>query len=137
MDNSDTKWKTGDWCYCEHKLVQIKEMQGTNIVSISDGFSESYSSDWNDSCFPMTMKVKQISDAFENCYMQLNNQLGKLGGNYNFPDFHRYSVSLWRRAITQPDKDWIKIFEKWCDDVIEKAASLKDLKIDGIPLMRQ
>jgi hypothetical protein len=56
------KFKKGDWCFCEFKLQQIMEMNGTKITEVSDGYVRHSGSDLSNRCFPLDSNIKTISD---------------------------------------------------------------------------
>ena len=51
-----------DWCFCEFTLQKIIETEENRITGVSDGMFKLGGSDLSDRCYPLEMKVKQISD---------------------------------------------------------------------------
>ena len=132
------KWKVGDWCFCEYKLQMIKEMSDDGrITSVSDGCFQMGAYDLSDKCFPLTLEGKNISDAFVRIYQRMYDQIKN--GNYNFPDFHRYSVKQWVEAMNYMNSanTIIDDFDYWCREVIDKVGKIGEVYVGSIPLMRR
>lgn len=134
------EWKQGDWCLCEHKLQQIKEVADDGrVTGVSDGQFRMGSWDLRDRCFPLTLRNKNISDSFQYYHDKLHKETHHL--NLNFPEFHRYTVDQWQKAINETDDDKcqqiIRSFGDWIDAVINTTTnSLEAIEVGGISLFR-
>ena len=130
-------WQVGDWCFCHFKLQMVKEMREGRIVTVSDGSFELGASDLTNDCFPLSLRGKQVTDAFDYHYRRLHTELND--GRYNFPDFNRHAISEWRKCMEDYDKfdEGAERFAIWCDSVIEQASCLHEMNVGGIPLFRR
>lgn len=62
VKNNAVKFKQGEWCFCEFALQQVMETEENRITGVSDGMFRLSGHDLSDRCYPLEMKVKQISD---------------------------------------------------------------------------
>lgn len=58
------EWQVGDWCFCEFKLQQIKEMKDGRITSVRNGICSTGGRDFSDRCFELKLEIKLISEQF-------------------------------------------------------------------------
>lgn len=130
------QWKEGDWCFYDYKLYQILEVKSDGSVrTISDGIFILSSSDFSDSCFPLNMENKRISDTFTYLYEKLRRETN--GIKLNHANVQRYCIQQWLNAIKNKKSSYsiIRNFEDWCKEVINKANLLKDdYTIKGVKL---
>lgn len=133
------KFNIGDWVFCEYKLQQISAMQHTNtITGVSDGMFSMSSNNLNDRCFALTLRGNAISQRFA----AINQELHRLPGNLNHPDFHRYLVGLWSEAMRAQDEpesarkylDEAEIFLKEARSI---ASGNHQISIAGMKFYRQ
>jgi DUF438 domain-containing protein len=133
------KFKTGDWCFCEFKLQQIKEMENDKIISVSDGMFRLTSSDLSDRCFPLDITIKNISDmvAYWSAeFHKLNNN------NINHPDLNRELITRWVELCENNDNDEkMKELEEKLSNfgrlVIQKVNNLSLEHVDGVRLFKR
>lgn len=131
---------TGDWVFCEFKLKQIKKMEGDRVISVTDGYFETSSYSMNNSIFPMTKRIKVISEEFERSYQKLHDNSGRL--NLNFPDFNRWYIETWAKTCKKStDDNFVELsykklyeFEK---AVLDEIKNLGNIRIGDVFLFRQ
>jgi hypothetical protein len=129
-------FKQGDWCFCEFKLQQIKQMEGNCITSVSDGNFSHSSSDLSDRCYPLEMKYKLISDNVTYWYKKLfdlrNNSL-------NYPDINRKLISSWCDMCDNPDNheklsvQYVKLAD-FCKAIISRIDTSRNEYVDGVKI---
>jgi len=133
-------WKTGDWCFFEWKLGQIKETKNNGVTEFSDGMFSTSGHGLHDRMFPLTMRNKIISDTFESYSSDIH---AKGARNLNFPDIHRKLVDLWVEAMeskeTKEEVELRKVYDKtrkFFDGIMSECQELKYKEVEGIPLFR-
>lgn len=119
------KFKKGDWCFCEYKLQQIKEMKDGQISEVSDGMFSTGSRSLNDRCFPVDLKIKRISDEFQHYSDMLH---AEKSFNLNYPDIHRYLVAQWAAAC-EAIADYKKV-EAIMEEVEQFRRGISDILSD-------
>lgn len=130
-------WKKGDWCFCEFVLQQIKEMNGEDITSVTDGFFNLGSSSLNDRCFPVELDIKVKSDNVK----YWNDEFHKLKNNsLNYPDLNRELISRWVALCIETDEKKLqKLYDslsKFGSDVLRSVYRLNNESVDGVRLFR-
>lgn len=133
------KFQKGDWVFCYFSLHIIKETKEDRITSVSDGFIEMGSRDLSDLCFPLEMKVKQISDNFQAARERLHREGLR---SLNFPDIMRWMEQKWASAcrLRANDKDVDEILgdlDNFVRKILGKCQEVKIETIEGIYLIRQ
>lgn len=132
------KFKKGEWCFCEFKLQQIIETEENRITGVSTGVIRLGSSDLSDRCYPLEMKVKQISDTVA----YWSTQFHALKNNaLNHPDLNRELVCRWVELCdNRKDENRLKeLYEKLSDFGNAVTRKVKDLdyeEVEGISLFR-
>ncbi len=134
------KWKVGDWCFCEMKLQQIKEMEGERVTCVTDSFFSLGSYDLSDRCFPLDLLVKNISDCFVTFQERIRSQDRVL--KLNWPDINRWFVVKWVDACAiRNDKERLTLLmdeaEKFAHDIINKMCDANRLEVGGVALVRR
>lgn len=133
------KFKKGDWCFCEFALRQVTETQDDRITEVSDGMCILGSHDLTDVCYPLEMKIKQISDNvayWEDKFHELKNNA------LNHPGLNRELIKRWvelcdnRHDQQKLDKLYKSLY-KFGSAVIRKIEDLRHEEIDGVNLFRQ
>jgi hypothetical protein len=133
------KFKKKEWCFCEFKLQQIMETKKNRITSVSDGMFRLGSNDLSDRCYPLEMKIKQISDTVA----YWNKEFHKLKNNsLNHPDL---KIELIRRWVELCDNREDEKRLKELDDklsefgsaVLKKVRDLNFEEVDGVSLFRR
>jgi len=127
-------FRQGDWCFCEFKLQQIKEMEKNCITSVTDGNFSHGSSDLSDRCYPLEMKYKQISenvDYWKKKIQELNNN------SLNYPDIHRAFIEKWcEMCDNADDHDKLRIlYDKLAEfsrTIISKVQDSRTEIVDGV-----
>lgn len=132
--------KTGDWVFCEFKLQQITEMKEGRVTGVSTGYISMGSYDLRDRIFPMTKRIKVISEEFERSYSKLHDNSGTL--NLNFPDFNRWYIEKWVETCKDSENDeyvgkkYDELY-KFERTVLDQIKTLQnDLEVEGIPFFR-
>ena len=133
-DTISTTFKVGDWVFCEFKLQQIKEICDGHITSISDGWFSHSSSDLDDRCFPIKMRIKTISNAFESWSAKLHREGMP---HLNYPDIHNWLVEKWCKACQNYDTpEIVKLnlteLDTWGKKILQRCNELKHEKIDDM-----
>lgn len=127
-----------DFVFFEFELAQITETEEGRINEISTGYIRCSGRDLSDRCFPLSLSQIRLSGTFE----RVSRELHGLNGSLNYPDIHRYLVSLWVDASNCieniPECD--KILQRLSDfkiKILEATKSLNDVFVDGVKLYRQ
>jgi hypothetical protein len=133
----EPKFKIGDWCFYEFKLVQIEDTEENRITAVSDGYVTRRSYDLSDRCYPMEMKVKLISD--DVYYWSKQFQLVK---NLNHPDIHRKLVEIWVDMCENKNDDAkLKVlYERlnaFSETIMKKVKDLSLEEVEGVKIFRQ
>jgi len=133
------KFKKGEWCFCEFKLKQVMETEGNKITGVSDGSFRHGSSDLSDRCYPLEMKVKQISDAVAYWRDEFHNLKNN---SLNHPDLNRELVRRWvelcdNREDAKHLKELYDKLSKFGNSVLCKVRDLNYEKVEGISLFRR
>lgn len=132
------KFKKGDFVFCEFKLQEIMEMKNDQVTEVSDGYFRHGSNDLNDRCFHLSLRVKTISDFFD----ETHDKIHKLKNNaLNYPDMMNYLVVKWAECCeTSNDKQAREItdsVEKWFQEVETYVKDdLKNKSIGGVKVFR-
>ena len=130
--------KKGEWCFFEFKLCQVMEIENDSIKEVSDGFFRTSGSDLSDRCFPLDMKIKQISDNVnywrEKFHELKNNSL-------NHPDLNRELVKRWIELCENKNNDekLKKLYEElnnFSNSVIRKVNDLNFENVEGVNLFK-
>ena len=133
------KFKKEDWCFCEFKLQQIMETEENRITSVSDGMFRLGSSDLSDRCYPLEMKVKQISDTVAHWSREFHNLENN---SLNHPDLNRELIRRWvelcdnREDENRLEKLYAKLSE-FGNSVLRKVRDLDFEEVDGVRLFRR
>jgi len=133
------KFKKGEWCFCEFKLQQVMETEENRITGVSDGMFRLGSQDLTDRCYPIEMKIKQISDTVSYC----SDEFHKLKNNsLNHPDLNRELIKRWVEMCENKD-DKEKLDElctklhSFRESVINKVRDLNFEEVEGVSLFRR
>lgn len=133
------KFKKEDWCFCEFKLQQIMETEEDRITSVSDGMFRLGSSDLSDRCYPLEMKVKQISDTVAYWSREFHNLENN---SLNHPGLNRELIRRWvelcdnREDENRLEKLYAKLSE-FGNSVLRKVKGLEFEEVDGLRLFRR
>lgn len=133
------KFKKEDWCFCEFKLQQIMETEEDRITSVSDGMFRLGSSDLSDRCYPLEMKVKQISDTVAYWSREFHNLENN---SLNHPGLNRELIRRWvelcdnREDENRLKKLYAKLSE-FGNSVLQKVKGLEFEEVDGLSLFRR
>jgi hypothetical protein len=135
----ELKFKQGDWCFCEFALQQVMETEENRITGVSDGMFRHGAHDLSDRCYPLEMKVKQISDTVaywsKEFHALKNNAL-------NHPDLNRELIRRWVELCDNRENDnRIKeLYDKLSEfgnSVIRMVRDLNFEEVEGISLFRR
>ena len=127
-------FKQNDWCFCEFKLQQIREMKENCITEVSAGNFSHGSSDLSDRCYPLEMKYKLISDNVA----YWSNKLFELRNNsLNYPDINRALIQRWcDMCDVADDHDKLRnLYEKlnnFANSIINKVESSRNEYVDEV-----
>ena len=133
------KFKKEDWCFCEFKLQQIMETEENRITGVSDGMFRLGSSDLSDRCYPLEMKVKQISDTVA----YWSTEFHRLKNNsLNHPDLNRELIRRWVELCdNREDENRLKeLYDKLSEfgnSVLRKVRDLNFEEVEGVSLFRR
>ena len=132
------KFKQGEWCFCEFALQQVMETEGNRITAVSDGIFRQDGHDLSDRCYPLEMKVKQISDTVaywsKEFHALKNNAL-------NHPDLNRELIRRWVELCDnrENEKRLKELYDKLSEfgnSVIRRVRDLKFEEVEGVSLFR-
>ena len=133
------KFKKEDWCFCEFKLQQIMETEENRITGVSDGMFILGSSDLSDRCYPLEMKVKQISDTVA----YWSTEFHRLKNNsLNHPDLNRELIRRWVELCdNREDENRLnELYDKLSEfgnSVLRKVRDLNFEEVEGVSLFRR
>lgn len=133
----EPKFKEGEWCFCEFVLQQVQETKDNRITSVSDGMFSLGSNDLSDRCYPLTMRIKRISDTVKHW----SNEFHKLHhNNLNHPDLNRELIRRWVEMCEESDdkklQELYDSLSEFGNSVIRKINDLRYEQIEGINLFR-
>jgi hypothetical protein len=119
----DETWKVGDWCFCEFKLKQVREIEDDGRVSeVSDGWCSHGSWDIRDRMIPLSLESKRISDSVAGVENRIREE--ERGSGLNWPDIHRKLVDLWVDA-------W-RMYESGHSDPLREVLNFQQETIEAI-----
>lgn len=133
-------WKVNDWCFNEFELKQIKKIKeykdGNAITELTDGYFTHSGNFLNETCYPMDITIKLISENFKN-YSDKLHKVQDLEFKRNFPNVHRELVRRWCKCCDDKDdiekikKHYSKL-EEWYILSISGLKELRKLKLEQI-----
>jgi hypothetical protein len=131
-------WKENDWCFCEFTLRQITEVKQGIIKSVTDGNFCLGSSDLNDRCYPLDIRIKRVSDSvnyWSNKIHKLNNK------GLNYPDINRKLISIWVDMCESIEnenhlKEEYENLDNFGRDIINTVSKLENQNVHGVKLFR-
>jgi hypothetical protein len=131
---NNPKFKKGDWCFCEFELKQVIETSDNRITEVSSGYSRLSSRDLSDRCFPLTLRIKVISDSV-NYWSRKFHETNC--NNLNHPDLNRELIKRWVSICETSDDDdltnkKIKSLEEFGKSVINKVDNLRCEQVEGV-----
>ena len=123
----------GDFGFFEYRLSQIKEIDDNgHPTHVSDGYFEHIGLDLSDRWFPVSLRIKNISE----CFAKFSQKIHESDFNsLNYPDIARYLVSQWVDACEGDDGNFKKVYDetnKFVEDVLDYCNSTKQLTINGV-----
>lgn len=130
------KWKVGDFAFTNYELVEIIEMDGDDvddITSVSTGVIRT-SGYMNNVTFPLTLRIKNISDSVA----YYSKELHAIKRNLNHPDLHRELVKRWVEMCEEKDdtkvKDKMTSLQAFIDKI--KEAATENVYVEGVRIFR-
>jgi len=135
---SDLKFKKGDFCFYEFELFQVITTEEDRITSVDDGTIISSGYDLSYKCYPVDLKVKNISDEVKYWYGKIKN----IGFNsINYPEIKEKFVEIWIELCKNKDNPQelnpiLKDFHSFGNEIIEKIYEIKKLTINGTKIFR-
>lgn len=137
--STPTKFKVGDWVFCEFNLQIIDSIKDGRITGVSDGHFTHGSHSLNDRCFPLEKTVKVISDIFKDRYDEIHR---KGGNGLNYPDINRWFVEKWCEVCT--NREDVALLNKGMEElaefanaILDRCRSLKNETVGGVNLFRK
>lgn len=133
------KFKQGEWCFCEFALQQVMETEDNRITGVSDGMVRHSGYDLSDICYPLEMKVKQISDTVaywsKEFHALKNNAL-------NHPDLNRELIRRWIELCDNREnenrlKELYDKLSEFGNSVVRRVRDLNFEEVEGISLLRR
>ena len=133
------KFKQGEWCFCEFALQQVMETEENRITGVSDGMFRHSGHDLSDMCYPLEMKVKQISDTVaywsKEFHALKNNAL-------NHPDLNRELIRRWVELCDNREnenrlKELYDKLSEFGNSVIRRVRDLNFEEVEGVSLFRR
>lgn len=133
--------KANEWVYHEFTLGQV--IQESGRFEFSDGVIR-HAYDVRTRCFPLTMRIKNISEEYE----RWNKKLHEIPLNgLNFPDIHAWMVDHWTETCkyveSGDDKDaeyyrarYSEVRE-FCKQIEEACLDFGNREVMGIKLGRR
>lgn len=127
-------FRQNDWCFCEFKLQQIKEMTGDKVTQVSDGYFSHSGSDLTDRCYPLEMRYKLISEEVSHWSRKIHD----LNNNsLNHPDINRALIEKWCDMCDNVD-DNEKLQQQYnsladfCRAIISKVQDARSVFVDDV-----
>lgn len=127
----DRNFKVGDWVFYNFELSLISRMEGQKVTQIRNGTTETSGQDLTESCMPLEMQIKRISDGVDYWYKRILD----IRANLNIPDIHRELVRQWVDLCTKKDPEF-HAMNDWCRGLIDAATSLREVEYNGIRILR-
>lgn len=128
-------WTVGDWAYNGYKLVQVKEMRGTEVRSVTTGFIESSSSNYEEQLFPQTLANKRIAETIEIYWHRLSDARGCC--MLNHPDLNRKFEEFAFLAMSavpgsEEQKEIMERAAKFQQQCSEKLREVSVIRVDDV-----
>ncbi|MGL4260998.1 MAG: hypothetical protein ACRCTX_05205 [Afipia sp.] len=128
-------FNVGDWVYHDYELCQVVRIDGERVKEVTTGIIST--SSYELMCFPLTIKIKRISDNWMYCERKIRDADG--GRRLNWPGIHRSLVQSWKKAVDVSDDGQLLQAEfDACDqfvrDVIEGINSAKKISVGGVAI---
>ena len=134
-----TKWKIGDWAYKGYELVQVKEMDGDEVRSVTTGFIMSSSNNFEERLFPQTMANKLVAETIEVYWDRVRNARG--GCTLNHPDLNRKFEDFAWQAMSLPEGEArIPVMEaaaKFQQQCSQKLSDMIFTRVDDVFLFNR
>lgn len=131
------KWKVGDWCFCQFKLMQIVEMEGDVVTSVTDGSFRLSSSSLNNVCFELNLRNKNISDTVA----YYSDKVHQLKHNaLNHPDINRELIKRWvEMCLTNGERELKEMYEsigRFYQQIHSYVDTERYKTIEGVSIIR-
>jgi hypothetical protein len=140
MNDSSPAWLPGNWCFFEHRLCSVSQIEGDGrVTEVTDGFFSTVSLDLRDRMFPMDLRGKCVSDEYQSQYDKLHKE--SRGANLNFPDFHRWLVKHWvecmkRRNDDEAVKAAYREVNNFVSSILTAVSEVKCREVNGMRIFR-
>ncbi len=130
--------KVGEWCFCEFKLQEIREVTNGRITSVSDGVCV-MGGDSTSVCFPLDVNIKRISDSV--LYWSKKFHETTLGG-INHPDLNRKMIAIWVEMCRVKDdekllKEKYEFLNHFTKVVLDKIKIAEEMTAYDVKLFRK
>jgi len=134
-----TKFNKGEWCFYDFELCQVTEVEENRITEVQDGIATHSGSDLSETCYPLEMSVKRISDSvayWSDKFHELKNNA------LNHPDLHRELIEMWVELCENRDNEarLRKLYDKLNDfgrSVLQRVHELSLEEVGGVYLFRR
>ena len=131
-------FNVGDWVFCEFKLQIVKEVRQGHVSEVSDGMFAHCGWNLDDRCFPLTMRIKRISDEFEEWHSKLHREGNR---NLNYPDILRWLVDKWCECCNDEQNDATirRCFDElnaYGNELLAACGSLNAVSVGGHKVFR-
>lgn len=134
---SNPKFKKGDWCFCEFKLQQIKDTKEERITEVTDGRFSLSSYDLTDRCFPIDIRIKNISDSVDYWREQFH---ALKHNSLNHPDLNRELIRRWIEMCVETDDKKLQLLYDKLDEfgrgVKDAVANIKYTEVSDVRIFR-
>jgi len=133
------EWKVGDWCFFEYALREVKAVKDGKPSELDNGVATTYvplTSLSSNSCFPLLMEIKEVSDKFANKEAELEKFFGTI---VNMWRIRKYFIELWVeycRKIGNEEKQK-EIIEQWvsfCQKVEDNSREVFRFEVDDVAI---
>ncbi len=128
----------GEWCFCEFKLQEIREVRNGRITSVSDGVCV-MGGDSTSVCFPLDVKIKRISDSVYYWHKKFHEST--LVG-LNYPDLNGKLISIWVEMCRVKDDDQLlkekyEFLDHFVKVVLANIKQVKEMAAYDVKLFRE
>lgn len=137
--NTKINWKVGDWCYCEYKLQQVKQVEDGQVTCVSDGMFNCSAFNFNEEIFPISFDIRDISDTFMNAYKKIHDLSDRL--DINMPEICGFLRTRWISCCQDAGnrenvKNCFGILDEFVSGIEKEIKIIKSCQVNGIKLFR-
>jgi len=137
-------WNLHDFCYNEFEMKEIIKIQDGIIKELCDGYFISSCSNFNKEIFPISLKVKKISEIYSENYNKLSQiEMNKGCKGINYPVIKNYFNNHWVKtcAYVQESADYdvasrLNEINKFTTDILDEYNNRKNIKINNVSIFK-